>query len=328
VSDSLLPLAVATLDRTALALIVGAAAAQLVLLPLPQMPARAVSAVPRLLLIALALFACSSAGELVLRTAALADVAPGAAWPFIGQALTHSEYGTFWKIRAVTWIALVALVLVMRRKANHGALSWGLAAGAAVLIFAMSSTGHGGNDGTLTLFNLINTLHITGACLWGGTVVIYVAGILPCMLRGAAPAQTVALTATRLSTLAAAALALVLATGAFNAWHQIAGWSALWTTDYGRALQVKLAAVSLMMAIGATNRFFIVPAIERWAQQTADGGGAPALRFLRVLRLDAAVFVFVLACASVLGSQVPPAHMRGGVGAGAPERTAVPDSDH
>jgi len=314
-SDSLLQFAVTTLDRTALALIVGVAAVQTVLLPLQHMPARAVSVVSPLLLIALALFACSSAGDLVLRTAALADVAPGEAWPYIGRALTQSEYGTFWQIRAATWVALVALALAMRRTVNNSAVSWSLAIGAAVLVFAMSSTGHGGNEGSLTLDNLVSALHIAGACLWGGTVVIYVTGILPRLRLGAAPAPTVALTATRLSTLAGTALAIVLATGAFNAWRQLGGWSALWTTEYGNVLLVKLAAVGIMMAIGAANRFFIVPAIVTWAR-AADSGDAPVRRFLSVLRLDSAVFVFVLACASVLGAQTPPAHMTGGEDAG------------
>jgi copper transport protein len=309
-TDSLLPLAVATLDRAALAVIVGAAAVRLFVLPAQHAPGRMATALPPLLAAALALFAMTSACDLVLRTAALADVAPGAAWPYIGRALTHSDYGTFWLMRAAAWLAVVMLVLAMRRGAG-GAATWGLAAGGAVLAFAMSSTGHGGNEGSLTLPNLVNALHIAGICLWGGTVIVYAAGILPRLRHGAASARAVAETATRLSTLAGVSLALVLATGVYHTWRQLADWSALWTTEYGSALLVKLAAVGVMMALGAANRFFIVPAIVTWAQRTAYGGDAPVLLFLRVLRFDVAVFVFVLACAAVLGSQTPPAHMTG-----------------
>jgi putative copper export protein len=327
-TSSLLPYAVTTLDRAALALIVGAAAVRLFVLPAQRAPGRMAAAVPPLLLIALALFACSSAGDLVLRTAALADVAPADAWPFIGQALMHSDYGTFWQLRAATWLVLSALALMMmRRGGNNRTADWGLAGAAAMLVFAMSSTGHGGNEGSLTLPNLINILHITGACLWGGTVVVYVAVILPRLRHGAAPAQTIAQTATRLSTLAGAALALVLATGVYNAWRQLGDWQALWTTEYGSVLLIKLAAVGVMMAIGAGNRFFIVPAVETWAQRTADGGDTPVLRFLRVLRLDAAVFVFVLACAAVLGTQIPPAHLTGAEDEGTAAHTTAPPGD-
>lgn len=307
-SDSLLPLAVATLDRTALALIVGAAAVRLYIYPSQHLPGQGIAA-PPLLAPTLALFAVSSLGDLVMRTAALADVPPAAAWSYLGRVLTYSEYGLFWWLRAAVWLVLIALLPLLRRE-RHVAADWGLAAGAATLVFVASSTGHGGNEGSLTLPNLINSLHLAGAGLWGGTVVVYVASILPRLRRGAAPA--LAQTATRLSTLAGMALAAVLATGVYNAWRQLGEWHALWTTDYGRALLVKLAAVGVMMAIGAANRFLLVPAIVRRAGQTPqDGAGRPALRFLRLLRLDVALFVFVLVCAAVLGSQAPPAHLTG-----------------
>jgi hypothetical protein len=40
--------------------------------------------------------------------------------------------------------------------------------------------------GSLTLPNLMNCLHIAGGCLWGGTVIVYAARILP-RARPAAP---------------------------------------------------------------------------------------------------------------------------------------------
>jgi putative copper export protein len=64
------------------------------------------------------------------------------------------------------------------------------------------------------------------------------------------------------------------------------------------------------MAIGAVNRFFIVPAVEHWglhapvAAATAD----PSQRFLRVLRIDTAVFLVIIVCAALLGMQTPPSH--------------------
>jgi hypothetical protein len=59
---------------------------------------------------------------------------------------------------------------------------------------------------------------------------------------------------------------------------------------------VKLAAVAVMTAIGT------------WARRTGSLAD-DAATILRRLRIDAAVFLFVLAAAAVLGAQTPPAHM-------------------
>lgn len=305
----LIPLAVTTLDRAALALVVGAAASWLYLLA-PQRASTPLSSAPLPLLgAALALLVISGAGDLLARTAALADVGLFEAWPYLGRALTHSDYGAFWQLRTAAWLALVVLALIIAHRGAGTRAAWGIAAGAAVIAFAFSSTGHAGDDGSVTLPNLMNVLHIAGACLWGGTVVVYALRVLPHQRRSGVPQRALAHTATRLSTLAGAALGLVLVTGIYNAWRQLPGWAALWETDYGRALLVKLAAVAVMMAIGAVNRFFVVPAIEAWAERPAGGGDAPVRRFLQLLRIDAAVFILILACAAVLGAQTPPSHM-------------------
>jgi putative copper resistance protein D len=309
---NLVPLAITALDRAALALIIGAAASWVYLLA-PQRAAPLYSAPLPLLGAALVLMMITGAGDLIARTAALADVGLTEAWPYVGRALTHSDYGTFWQVRLATWLLLIILALWLSRHRGSRAAAWGVAAGAAVITFVFSSTGHAGDGGSLTLPNLMNVLHIAGGCLWGGTVIVYAARILPRARHDGLPAPTIALTADRLSTLAGAALALVLATGVYNAWRQLPHWSALWETDYGRTLLVKLAAVAVMMAIGAFNRYRAVPAIGTWARQTAvpaaGGEAAPVRRFLRLLRIDALVFLFVLAAAAVLGAQTPPAHM-------------------
>lgn len=299
-----IPLAVTALDSAALSLVIGVAAVAGYLRPPP-------TALPRTpLWLGVGLLVVTGLADLLLRTAALADVGLGEAWPYLGRAITHSDYGSFWLLRVAAWFTLLGLAIAGTQRAADGRIAAGIAGCAALLVFAVSATGHAGDGGALTTANLINSLHVAAACVWGGAVAVYIV-LLP-RLRRATPAATLALSATRLSALAGAALAAVLATGVYNAWRQLPEWSALWDTDYGRALLVKLAGVGLMMGIGAANRFFLVPAVEQWAQRGAqrepgDGTGAVAL-LLRVLRIDTAVFAGVLACAAVLGAQTPPAH--------------------
>lgn len=309
---SLIPFAVTTLDHAALALVIGTAACWLYLLAARRGAAflRSVALLP-LLWLALAMLAVSSTGDLVVRTAALADIGLSEARPYIGRALTQSDYGLFWQIRAAAWLALTALALAIWRRGSTTVHEWGTAAAAAVLVFTTSSTGHAAAEGSLTLPNLVNCLHILAGCLWGGTVVVYAVRVLPRLARGNAPARAIALAATRLSILAGTALALVLVTGVYNALRQFPDWPSLWESDYGHALLFKLTAVAVMMAIGAGNRFFVVPAVEAWAERTANASGddAPVRRFLRRLRIDSAVFVVILAAAAVLSDQIPPIHL-------------------
>lgn len=305
----LLPFAITALDRAALALVIGAAATWLYLLPAGHGGEETARAPLPVLFLALALLALTGAGDLLARTAALADVGLDAAWPYLGRVLTHSDYGAFWLLRAGAWVALCVLALRIARRGAGRPAAWGTAAGAVAIIFAASATGHAGDDGALTLPNLVNVLHVTAVGLWGGTVLVYALRLLPRLRRPGLPAQALALSATRLSTLAGAALAAVLASGIYTAWRQLPDWSSLWESDYGRVLLLKLTAVGVMMAIGAWNRFLIVPAIEagaRSAGPAVDVG--PALRFLRVLRVDAAAFLLALAGAALLGMQMPPGH--------------------
>lgn len=304
-----IPFAVTALDRAALAVVVGTAATWLYLLPAGSGPGTRTRAPLPLLSLALVLLALTGAADLLVRTAALADVGLGAAWPYLGRALTHSDYGGFWQLRALAWAALLGLTLFIGWGGPVRAAACGIAAGAVTMIFTASATGHAGDGGALTLPNLINVLHVTAACLWGGSVLVYAARVLPALRRPDFPALTLALTATRLSTLAGAALAAVLATGIYNTWRQLPDWPSLWESDYGRALLLKLTAVGVMMGIGAWNRFRIVPAIEGWAGGPGPAAdGDPARRFLHVLRVDTAVFLLVLAGAALLGMQTPPGH--------------------
>jgi putative copper export protein len=116
--------------------------------------------------------------------------------------------------------------------------------------------------------------------------------------------------AERLSTLAALALLTVLASGIYNAWALLGSPAARFGSDYGRTLLFKLCFVAGMMAVGLHNRLRAVPRIKAWARPPllSPAADAPLARLQRLLRLDALLFLFVLACAAVLAGRTPPAH--------------------
>jgi copper transport protein len=64
------------------------------------------------------------------------------------------------------------------------------------------------------------------------------------------------------STTALCFAGLVVITGVAGAWIHIGSLPALWQTDYGRALLVKLAVLSLVFAAGAYNYLRVRPMLD------------------------------------------------------------------
>jgi putative copper export protein len=268
---------------------------------------------PRLdpfLALALAALFVASGADLLLRTAALTELPLHEAWRHAPRVLGGSDYGIFWALRAAAILALAVLWWLRRQRSP---LTTHAAGAATVLLTALvvSATGHAGENGPFTLFALSNTLHVAAGCLWGGMIIVYAFALAPHMRGGRMPAAIVAESAQRLSTLAALALAIVLATGIYNAWMLLGGVEALWNSDYGRLLLLKLLLVALMMAVGLHNRGSAVPAIVAWAQppQLSPAADAPLGRLQRLLQADTLFFLLVLLCAAALGNTTPASHL-------------------
>lgn len=305
--------ALVALDLFGLALLAGLAAAWLWLAPRPPQAPAGLPRLGPLFGAALAALLAGGVSDLLMRTAALADLPVRESWPLVPRVLSGSDYGAFWILRTLVIVALALLFWIWRRRLPFPALPVGIATAVAAvsIAFTASATGHAGDDGSFSVLAMSNALHVTAGCLWGGMVLIYAFGIAPHMRGGRVPPAPVAESAVRLSTLAGLALAAVLATGIYNAWMLVGSVSALWTTDYGRVLLVKLLFVAAMMAAGFYNRFFAVPAVQAWARppQLSPAADAPLGRLQQVLRGDALVFLFILICAATLGNTTPAAHL-------------------
>ena len=232
------------------------------------------------------------------------------AWRFVPRVLGHSDYGFFWQLRVGAWLFMLGTMLWFWRRSWSGLPSWLLLIASLGTALFISATGHAGEDGIWSIPNMINWLHSVSTSLWGGMVILYAGIVLPALREGASPEQT-SIVSTRLSTFAAGALVLVVLSGVFNSWRQLNGIDDLWSTEYGRILLIKLGLVAVMTAIGALNRFHLVPQMERWQDKILIDWEALSYRFLQVLRLDSIVFITILIAAVVLSMQSPPAHGQG-----------------
>lgn len=241
------------------------------------------------------------------RTAAMADVSLIDAWTYIPRVLTASDYGTFWMLRIGLWLVMLVCALLMQHKSETRLPAIILLIAALGTTSLQSVTGHAGDDGFVSTTNLLNSLHLLSISLWGGAVIVYALSILP-TLRTLNDARQTASAAQRLSVMATFALMLVLITGLFNTWRQLDNISDLWTSDYGQLLLIKLVFVSVMMTIGASNKFIWVPRLVTQAKQ-ASLNNNPTKIFLGILRIDSLVFLTTMVIATILAATTPPSHM-------------------
>jgi copper transport protein len=99
---------------------------------------------------------------------------------------------------------------------------------------------------------VVTVAHIAAACTWAGGLAVLAAVMLP---RGSDRHLTGALAAfTRLATGAVAVLAV---SGAFHGWSRAGSIGDLFTTGYGQAFWLKVAAVAAMLVVGNGNRLYV-----------------------------------------------------------------------
>lgn len=304
-ANSYLHVITAVCDRLGLAVIYALALAALWL-----SPTRSLSEGTRryrLFVFALLVILTTAGLDLLLRTAALADVGLGEAWSYLFRVLEHSDYGHFWHWRIDLWWLLLLTALWIYATDWGNKVAWLMLFAVLVTQLLESATSHAGENGMWTLANLVNTVHLASTAIWGGAVIVYALLVVPELLHNHDSHRTRD-TVLRLSTLASVALVLVILSGLFNTWRQLQQPADLWTTSYGQVLLVKLALVAVMMAIGAMNRFRWVPRIADQTRAPGQAGTASLRFFHQVLRIDSMVFVLIIIAASVLGITSPPGH--------------------
>jgi copper transport protein len=191
-------------------------------------------------------------------------------------------------------------------RATGWLVALGAAASAGLLIHALA--GHAAAPESLRLANLIaQWAHLLAVGIWIGGLAWLLAGV------AGRPRAEVGRVVARFSLLATWSLAVVALSGLERAAQLLGGWGHLLGTSFGRTLDVKLGLFAVLVALGAVNRFLVVPALA------AGNGRLSWLR--RTVRGELVAAGGVLLAAAVL-SELPPGTDAGG--APAPARpTAV-----
>jgi len=237
------------------------------------------------------------------RTAALLDPA---GWL---RLLLHSRFGTVWMVSCSLVLLLAALVLLREREASAidwiawRAEAWALAVAAAAV---MAWAGHAAAVEPWGLVaSAADAVHIAAAGAWLG-------GLWPLALllraasreKGADARPFAVLTARRFSVLALAGMLIVIGTGLWNAWVQVASVPALVGTRYGWLLLVKMGLLFPILGLAAANRSRL-PALSGEAATV----GRPAMaRLARFVGWELALALSILAVTSGLSLTAPARH--------------------
>jgi putative copper export protein len=201
----------------------------------------------------------------------------------LGTLLGDTRWGTAWMVQALALaIAAVCAWVVRNRERLPVAAASLLVAAPAVALTAVAWAGHasGGNDRAIGIG--ADVLHGWATAAWLGGLVGLLVLVIPALRRlpEAERTKVGAHVVVRFSTVAVAAVGVLVVTGVYRALAELPSLDALLDTAYGRVLLVKLGIFALMLAAGGFNRFVIHPRLERAAMglDESDRGAALALR--------------------------------------------------
>ncbi|NGN93949.1 copper resistance protein CopC/CopD [Nocardioides sp. KC13] len=225
---------------------------------------------------------------------------PGAILTF--DAWSPASVGKEW-LSALVGIIGIAAALALRERPRLAA-AVGL-----VAICAPSLVGHSRAVVPAWLVTFTDVIHLVAGALWLGGLVGLALTLPLITRRGTVAAEIV----TRFSTLAAASLAALAATGVLMGWRILGSWDNLLNSTYGTLLMTKIALVVAVAVMAAGNRLLVLPRVRQAAGHDDTVEAGSMLR--RAVLMEAGVLVVVLGVTGFLVDQPPQAGV-GSTGAG------------
>jgi cytochrome c oxidase assembly factor CtaG/putative copper export protein len=218
----------------------------------------------------------------------------------LGRFLVEQENGRGWLITTIAGAVLTVLTFAVR--------SWTATLLVGILAVAslvpMSTLGHTGEEANHNAAVMALVLHIIGAAVWLGGLILLVV-VRPVLGR---PEMQAALL--RYSSIALACFVVVAVSGTIRAAIGVVEWSAL-LSPYGILVIVKVAA---LLAIGVLGAWYRVRLIGRMGSESAHAtktGRMPAsARFWGLITLELAFMGIASGVAAALARTAPPIDTR------------------
>ncbi|MFD6230268.1 copper resistance CopC/CopD family protein [Streptomyces sp. NPDC060232] len=190
---------------------------------------------------------------------------------------------------------------------------WAGVALALGLAFTWAAAEHASAGIQVPLAVPVAVLHLLAMGVWlGGLITLVVVLRSHGSEGGTVPARAVS----RFSTMAFAAVAVLVGTGVYQSWRQVGSWEALTATSYGKTLLVKVAVVIVVLWVASFSRRWTA----RLMHEAAPAAGTRTVR--EPQRVTAAVGAPAVPAAAHVGgaTDVPGGgEVRGAAGAPTPE---------
>jgi putative copper resistance protein D len=187
---------------------------------------------------------------------------------------------------------------------------WLIAVGTGGLVLASFAwTGHGAVEEGLAgvIHAASDVVHLIAAGAWLGALAVFSLLLWPRDRPPSREATAVLHQALkRFSGVGSLLVATILASGLVNSWFLVgpSHLQGLLTTPYGQLLLGKLALFAAMLALAASNRFRLTPALGRALDEPHALQGAHG-RLRRSLFLETGLAALILALVSILGMIAP-----------------------
>ena len=196
-------------------------------------------------------------------------------------------------------VAVLALVAWCRRGRAEQLLALVACSLGALLAATPALAGHAQVQGSLAV--LSDAVHVEAAALWAGGLAFLL--LLLLWARGRRW-EVASVAVPGFSGVAVVAVAALLVAGVVNGLFEVASWSGLWQTTYGRLLLVKVALVLPLLALGVFNNRVSVPRLR-----AGVASGVDRRRFLRSTGTELALLAVIVGVTAVLVAE-PPAKAR------------------
>ncbi len=216
-------------------------------------------------------------------------IEPGEAWrPMLQSVLVTTTLGRALQLQAIWGAAAMMGFTVARAGRNRGWIAAGIAVG--VLALTPGLAGHPAASETPVIALAVAALHVLAAGAWIGTLYhlwrasrVASSTTLRVMLRSFHP---IALSAT----------AVLVASGAYQAWTTLGAPADLLYSTWGRLLLAKLALVGATAVLG----------YRHWRTAEARAGGGERSALTASFARELGIALLVIAVTAVLATSAPP----------------------
>jgi copper resistance protein D len=252
----------------------------------------------------------SGVAWLVVQSAQMSERPLAVLWSedVLWTVLFGTDFGEVWLVRlALTALLTVALYPGYFTGAVLSSWKRGLAlTSSALVVGALAFAGHaaaGTGIGGL-VHQIADALHLLAAASWVGALVPLAVLLGAAVNDRSEGSAAIARAATlRFSTLGIVSVATVLTTGIVNSWVLAGSVPALFGTDYGHLLLMKIALFLIMVSVAAVNRLRLTPQFLQDLDISAHCGALRQLRNNSFIEAGIGAIIFVIV--GVLGTLPP-----------------------